>query len=103
MKRIHGNTMNITMHTLIGLAASLALVASAGATTVTLDTNNFPSGGSLTFVPNSSLSCGTDAQCGTLAPSNGGQTQGWGYSISNDTSYWFMATGLTPVTSYDPL
>ena len=96
--------MKTTMHNLmIGLAASLLLVASAGATTVSLDTSYFDLGGSLTFVPNLNLSCGTDADCGTLAPSHGGQTVGWSYTISNNTSYWFVADSLTAVNSFDPL
>ena len=71
---------------LMGLAAALVLAAGAWATPDAVTFETTPPGG-------------------TLAPSNGGQTVGWGYTITNLSQYWFEATGLSSSgwTYADPL
>jgi len=94
--------MNATMRKFIGLVAGLMLATSAWATTQSLDPLAFPSGGSLTFTALNGSAIGSatclnvnDPACGTLPPSHGGQTVGWGYQIEDLSSYWFEATGVT--------
>lgn len=65
--------MKSIMRNFASLVIGLAVAASAWATPDTVTFDTIPSGGTVVGAP----------------------TVGWGYTIQNLSSYWFMATGLT--------
>ena len=99
--RIKRMTINSIMRNLAGAIAGLMLAGSSWATTQALGDLGYTLGGTVTFTALHGSTIGNatclnvdDATCGTLPPSHGGQTVGWGYQIQNLSGYWFEATGL---------